>query len=94
MQMWGGSGNIEVVLDDLFLIIGPNLNSVSHDESFEQEGTPEGAYDESNMYNIFEHQLKIRKKNQGNNLSFKSNILSGQPANSKGSAKPVPLSSE
>ena len=32
LQMW--SGPMELIIDDLFIILGPNLNVVSHDESY------------------------------------------------------------
>ena len=31
------SGPVEISIDDLFIILGPNLNVVSHDESFIDE---------------------------------------------------------
>ena len=53
--MWNGP--MEVIIDDLFIILGPNLNIMSHDESYIEEGGDalEDSYDEANMYNIFEH---------------------------------------
>ena len=69
---------MEVVIDDLFIILGPNLNIMSHDESYidEDGDTLEDSYDEANMYNIFEHQLKLRKKNAGKI----SNLISVEPS--------------
>lgn len=65
LQMWNGP--VEIAIDDLFIILGPNLNVVSHDESFieENDHTHKEPYEDSNMFNIFEHQLKLRRKNQG-----------------------------
>lgn len=62
LQMWNGP--LEVSIDDLFIILGPNLNVVSHDESYieEKEDALEESYDDANMFNIFEHQLKLKKK--------------------------------
>jgi hypothetical protein len=34
--MWNGP--VEITIDDLFLVLGPNLGIVSHDESFVEEG--------------------------------------------------------
>lgn len=54
--MW--SGPVEVMIDDLFIILGPNINVVSHDESFIEDSTDQAmleGYDDSNMFNIFEH---------------------------------------
>lgn len=64
--MWNGP--IEINIDDLFIILGSNINIVSHNESYidENEQNIEDSYDDGNMFNIFEHQLKIKKKN--NNL--------------------------
>ena len=33
--MWNGP--VEIIIDDLFIILGPNLNQVSHDESYVEE---------------------------------------------------------
>jgi hypothetical protein len=53
--MWNGP--IEVIIEDLFIILGPNMSVISHNESFmeENDATLEESYDENNMYNIFEH---------------------------------------
>ena len=50
--MW--SGPIEINIDDLFIILGPNHSVVSHDESYIEQNLDE-SYDDSNMFNIFEH---------------------------------------
>ena len=65
LQMWNGP--VEIAIEDLFIILGPNLNVVSHDDSFieENDHTVREPYDDSNMFNIFEHQLKLRRKNHG-----------------------------
>jgi hypothetical protein len=46
---------MEVSIDDLFIILGPNLNIVSHDESYIDDEALDASYDYANMYNIFEH---------------------------------------
>jgi len=57
--MWAlttSSSAIELTIENLFLILGPNLFVRSHDESFYQESCPDELlvpYDESNMFNIF-----------------------------------------
>lgn len=53
--MWGGP--VEIMIDDLFIILGPNLAVVSNDDSYieENEQNLEDSYDGSNMFNIFEH---------------------------------------
>ena len=55
LQMWNGP--VEIAIDDLFIILGPNLNVVSHYDSFidENDHTLREPYDDSNMFNIFEH---------------------------------------
>jgi hypothetical protein len=60
--MWNGP--VEVTIEDLFIILGPSVKIVSNDESFEAENESSllQPYDRNNMYNIFEHQLKIKKK--------------------------------
>ena len=60
--MWGGP--IEILLEDLFIILGPNIAVVSHDESYIDHTADNlnESYDSSNMFNIFEHQLKLRRK--------------------------------
>ena len=54
--MWNGP--LEVMIDDLFIIMGPSLGVMSHNESYIEEKNEdelEESYDEGNMYNIFEH---------------------------------------
>jgi hypothetical protein len=66
---------LELTIDDLYLIVGPNLSFTSHDESFIQEDTQsqndhgnnnqlDNSYDSTNVYNIFDHELQIKKKAQ------------------------------
>ncbi|CDW78351.1 vacuolar protein sorting-associated protein 13a [Stylonychia lemnae] len=64
LQMWNGP--VEIIIDDLFIILGPNYSMVSHDDSYveEDEQHIQDPYDSSNMFNIFEHQLKLRKKDK------------------------------
>ncbi len=56
---------MELTIDDLFLILGPNLNFVSHDESYIADEELDDSYDSTNVFNIFEHELQIKKKKQG-----------------------------
>lgn len=60
--MWNGP--MEVNIEDLFIILGPNLSVVSQNESYieEDQNNLEESYDEGNMFNIFEHQLKLKRK--------------------------------
>ena len=56
------------MVDDLFLIMGPNLGFTSHNESYiYEEATSQNdhsnnnqlndSYDSTNVYNIFDHEL-------------------------------------
>eukprot|EP00347_Sterkiella_histriomuscorum_P010120 403377528 len=62
LQMWNSP--VEIDIDDLFIILGPNYSIVSNEDSYIEEDDQHlnNSYDESNMFNIFEHQLKLRKK--------------------------------
>lgn len=53
--MWNNP--IELLIDDLYLILGPNLSFVSHDESYINDEELDESYDSTNMFNIFEHDL-------------------------------------
>ena len=48
---------MEIVIDDLYLILGPNLSFVSHEESYINDEELDDSYDSTNVYNIFEHEL-------------------------------------
>jgi hypothetical protein len=63
--MWNSP--VEINIEDLFIILGPNYSIVSNDDSYIQEDDKHlnDSYDSSNMFNIFEHQLKLRKKDKG-----------------------------
>ena len=62
--MWNGP--IELTIDTLSLVLGPTLSVISHNESFLDEGPDslENSYDEQNMFNIFEHNLRIKKQSK------------------------------
>ena len=66
MQMW--TGPIEITIDELFVIMGPNTDKfISHNDSYLEmdESKPQSylePYDSSNMYNIFTNQLKLKNK--------------------------------
>ena len=53
---------MEISIDDLFIILGPNLSFVSHDESYIADEDLDESYDSTNVFNIFEHELQIKKK--------------------------------
>jgi len=74
LQMWGGP--VEILVEDLFIVLGPNIAVVSHDESY-IDHTAENlneSYDSSNMFNIFEHQLKLRRKKDRKWFTLHNNI--------------------
>jgi len=56
------SNPFEVQIDDLQLILGPSMSAVSNDDSFIHDEDSGAPYDQSNMYNIFTHNIKISKK--------------------------------
>ena len=66
------------MVDELFLIMGPNLGFTSHNESYiYEEATSQNdhsnnnqlndSYDSTNIYNIFDHELQFKKKPKSNN---------------------------
>jgi hypothetical protein len=63
LSLWNNP--LELIIDDLFVILGPNLSFVSHDESYIQNEELDESYDSTNVFNIFEHELQIKKKFKG-----------------------------
>jgi hypothetical protein len=79
--MW--TGPIEVTIDEMCVVVGPNLDSyMSHDDSYINESDEDlrvrvmEPYDPSNMFNIFENQLKLKPKNKDQQASKTKNWLS------------------
>ena len=60
LNLWNNP--LELTIDDLFLILGPNLSFLSHDESYIADEDLDESYDSTNVFNIFEHELQIKKK--------------------------------
>eukprot|EP00347_Sterkiella_histriomuscorum_P022380 403330690 len=60
LSVW--SNPLELTIDDLYLILGPNMSFVSHDESYIADEELDESYDSTNVFNIFEHELQIKKK--------------------------------
>jgi hypothetical protein len=70
ISLW--SNPLELYIEDLYLIVGPNMGYVSHDESYlhirdgnSQGGdfeNPNESYDSTNAFNVFDHELQIKKK--------------------------------
>jgi hypothetical protein len=56
------------MIDEMFLILGPNLSFASHDESYIQDEELDLSYDSTNVFNIFEHELQIKKRNKMKNI--------------------------
>lgn len=66
--MW--TGPVEMTIDELFVIAAPNAERfLSHDESYIDEGSERllEPYDQSNMYNIFTNQLKLKQRQKDSN---------------------------
>ena len=45
------------MVEDLHLILGPNLGFMSHDSSFSEDSNADESYDEDNCYNIHTHHI-------------------------------------
>lgn len=83
LKMFGASQSTDIAIEELNLIFSPNVSMQSNDEvssftqSFSEDEHPSVPYDEYNMYNIFEHQLKVRKKGRiitlDRNMKFAEN---------------------
>ncbi len=53
LSLW--SNPLELEVEELMVILGPNMGVVSHDESYIDDEDLDESYDENNMFNIFEH---------------------------------------
>ena len=53
-------------MEDLYLILGPNISFISHDESYIVDEEADCSYDSTNVFNIFEHELQIKKRVKSN----------------------------
>ena len=62
------SNSMNVILDNVFFIVGPSIRVVSKDDSYLKESDKEllELYDENNGFNIFSNNLKLRKKQRTN----------------------------
>jgi hypothetical protein len=53
---------MEIVINDLFVIVGPNMMQRSNDDSFlDPEEDLIAPYDENNMYNIMTNTLTVKR---------------------------------
>jgi len=48
---------LELAIDDLYLILGPNMSFLSHNESYIGDEELDESYDSTNVFNIFDHEL-------------------------------------
>ena len=62
ISLW--TNPIIINMEDVYLILGPNLSFVSHDESYIDDEEADASYDSTNVFNIFEHELHIKQKNK------------------------------
>ena len=55
---------MNISIENAFFIIGPTMRVISKDDSYLQESEKElcEPYDETNAFNIFNNNLKLRKK--------------------------------
>ena len=81
----GSANAMQISLDNAFFIIGPSMRVQSRDESYLQENEQEMLYpyDDNNAFNIFQNNLKLRKKprntDQEASKSAESNKESSKP---------------
>ncbi|CDW82744.1 UNKNOWN [Stylonychia lemnae] len=60
LNVWNNP--LELAIDDLYLILGPNMSFLSHNESYIGDEGLDDSYDSTNVFNIFEHDLQIKNK--------------------------------
>ena len=76
MSLW--SSQIEINIEDLFIILGPNLSYLSHDESYIVSEDLNESYESTNVFNIFENDLNLKKKSKKDELFTPDNSKDGQ----------------
>ena len=55
---------LELVVNDMYLVLGPSTYFRSNDESYIEESQADllnASYDSTNAFNIFEHEMKIKQ---------------------------------
>ena len=56
------SHGVDLRCASLSTFLGPNISFISHDESYIVDDEADCSYDSTNVFNIFEHELQIKKK--------------------------------
>ena len=67
---------LELVIDDVYLVIGPSTYFRSNNESYIEEAPDDllnASYDSTNAFNVFEHEMKIKATGVGEMLSDNQN---------------------
>ena len=61
LSFW--SSPLELLVDDVYLVLGPSTYFRSHFESYIEEHADDllnASYDSTNAFNVFEHEMKIK----------------------------------
>ena len=61
LSFW--SSPLELIIDDVYLVMGPSTYFRSHTESYIEEAPEDllnASYDSTNAFNVFEHEMKIK----------------------------------
>ena len=72
MSMFSSDANsMNISIENAFFIIGPSMRVISKDDSYLQESEKElcEPYDETNAFNIFANNLKLKKKPKDTSLN-------------------------
>ena len=59
---------LELVIDDVYLVLGPSTYFRSNEDSYIEETGPDllnASYDSTNAFNIFDHEMKIKANSGG-----------------------------
>ena len=55
---------LELIVNDMYLILGPSTFFRSNDESYIEESQADilnASYDSTNAFNVFDHEMKIKQ---------------------------------
>ena len=66
LSFW--SSPLELVIDDIYLVLGPSTYFRSNHESYIEESAEDllnASYDSTNAFNVFEHEMKIKASGPG-----------------------------
>ena len=59
---------LELVIDDVYLVLGPSTFFRSNEDSYIEETGPDllnASYDSTNAFNVFDHEMKIKANSGG-----------------------------